>query len=142
MGSGKIFECPECGNRVELYEGIGMMWSHFDTSMFYPPKKGSCELNFYGEINKKIIKEAQKFIEDSEIARVVDAYLQPYICEKCGKFTTKLYFRIESENGTYRPKYFCRCGRKYRRLTKKDEKHLYCAKCGCEFPEPKTLYWD
>jgi hypothetical protein len=40
MGSGKIFECPECGNRVELYEGIGMMWSHFDTSMFYPAKKG------------------------------------------------------------------------------------------------------
>jgi transcription initiation factor IIE alpha subunit len=97
MGSGKIFECPECGNRVELYEGIGMMWSHFDTSMFYPPKKDSCGLNFYDETDKNIIKEAQKFIEESENAYVADAYEQSYICEKCGGFTTKLYFRIESE---------------------------------------------
>ena len=36
MGLGKSFICADCGNTFEMYEGIGMLWYSFDTSMFYP----------------------------------------------------------------------------------------------------------
>ena len=142
MGLGKSFICSDCGNTFEIYEGIGMLWHSFDISMFYPPEKNSHSLNFYNEIDKKMLKEIQKFIEESEDVFVADAYCQPYICKNCGKYENKLYFKIVSKDKTYRPKYFCNCGNRYKRLTKEDQAHLYCEKCGGKMLNRGEICWD
>ena len=142
MGLGKHFECPKCGNEIEILEGIGMMWHSFKPDMFYPPKKDSYGLNFYDEFDENTLKEIHKFIEEAEDVFVENVYYQPYICKKCGKVETKVYFRIESDGKAYRPKYFCECGGKYIRLTNKKQKHLHCNKCGAKMSDPRELCWD
>ena len=141
MGEEKTFECPKCGNEIKLNDGLGMLWSSFDKSMFYHPKN-SFDLNFYYELDKKMINEIHKFIEESKDVSVEDAYYQPYICKKCGKMESKLYFRIRGDNKTYIPKYFCECGNRYKKLTEKEQEHLHCNKCGAEMEETNILFWD
>ena len=141
MGTVKTYECPECGNVVKLNDGLGEMWSSFDKSMFYPPKN-SFDLNFCSELDKKMLDEVRKFIEESEEVFVEDAYYQPYICKKCGKTESKLYFRIHGKDKTYTPKYFCTCGNEYKELTEEEQEHLRCNKCGSEMTEKYTLFWD
>ena len=142
MGIGKTYKCLNCNNIVELYEGVGEVWHSYSTDMFYPPKKGNYGMNFYNELNKRVIKEAQKFIEEYKDVCVTEAYLQPYICEECGKVKSDLYFKIESKSNTFSPKYFCRCGGQYKRLTKKAAKHLHCNKCGHKMVQISGLLWD
>lgn len=141
MGLGKILECPKCGNKIALYEGIGMMWSSFDKEMFYPPKE-KWKLNFYDGLDKKMIKEIHNFIEESKEVFVPVAYYQPYICKKCGKIESKVYFRIENENKTYSPKYTCKCGNKYKLLTQKDIENLRCDKCNKGIYDVQEFCWD
>ena len=141
MGEEKTFKCPKCGNVVKLNDGLGMMWSSFDKSMFYRPKN-SFDINFYDELDKKMIDEVHRFIEESQDVLVADAYYQPYICKRCGKMESKLYFKIYGNDKTYIPKYFCECGNRYKKLTEKEQEHLHCDKCGTEMIKTNSLFWD
>ena len=141
MGEEKTFKCLKCGNVVKLNDGLGELWHSFDKTMFYPPKN-SFDLNFCNELDKNMLDEVRKFIEEAENVSVEDAYFQPYICEKCGKMESKLYFEIYGDNKTYIPKYFCECGNKYEKLTEEEQEHLHCDKCGSEMIETYTLFWD
>lgn len=107
MGQERTYVCSKCGANIELIEGSGMMWHSFDKNMFYPPKKDCFGLNFYDSLDKKTLGEVHKFIDKEEFVHVVDAYYQPYVCKKCGKIESKIYFRIDGANETYRPKYIC-----------------------------------
>ena len=148
MGQTRTYKCSKCGNTVEINEGIGFMWHTFEKSMFYPPKKDSYGLNFYDELDKDMLEEIHEFIESSDESFVADAYYQPYICKKCGKVESMLYFRIEGVKSykaqTYRPKYKCVCGSRFRKLTTKELKHLCCSKCGTDMEEVSELhmFWD
>lgn len=142
MGTNLIYECPKCKNQIGLNYGVGMLWHSFDKSMFYPPQKGSVGLNFYYEFDKEMLEEIHRFISETEDIIVPDVYYHPYICEKCGKVESKIYFRIEGKGKTFMPKYTCKCGGKYRKMTNKDESHLCCNKCGNEMKLKAEAMWD
>ncbi len=144
MGKIEQYECLNCGNTVEINEGIGKLWHDFDKSMFYPPAKDGWSFNIYDELDKNMIDEIHSFIENSEGYLDINAYYQPYICSKCGKIESKLYFKItDYKSGkTYRPKYFCKCGNNYKRLTLKEKSHLYCNKCRTEMYLKEYMMWD
>ena len=141
MGEMILFKCPKCGNKVEIYEGIGEVWCNIDINVFYPPKKG-CNINFYHELDKKIIEEIHKFVNETNKSKLVDLSLQPYLCKNCGKIEAKLYFKIENGNKIYTPTYVCRCGGKYKKLTKKEQKNITCNKCGNKMMRIISGFWD
>ena len=141
MGTYTTYECPMCGKKVKLNEGLGMMWCRFDKSMFYKPK-GGFGLNFYSELDKKTLEEVHKFIEEAGDVIVDEAYYQPYICKECGKIESKLFFKIYADGKTYSPKYSCKCGHRYKKLTEKEQEHLHCNKCGCKMVVKDEMYWD
>ena len=141
MGEIVSIKCTKCGNTVEIYQGVGEMWKKFGIDAFYPRKKG-CNLNFYYKLDKKVIKEIHKFIEESKNAEVVDGSLEPYVCKNCGKIENKLYFEIKGDNKTYLPSYNCTCGGEYKLFNLDKNETLYCNKCGNEMIWTNIGIWD
>ena len=132
MGQVHTYKCIQCKNEIELYEGIGKMWHSFNKDMFYPPQKGKHSLNFYDEFDKKTLNKIHKFIEESEDVLVSEVCYQPYICNKCGKIESKIYFKMHDlkTGKLYRLRYTCNCGGKYIKFLCSDDEEIRCNKCG------------
>ena len=143
MGEMLFYECPHCGNKYELNFGIGFMWHSFEKDMFYPENK-NCRFNIYDELDKEILDKVHKFIEESEDVIINNVYYKPYICKECGKIESKIYFNIMSypSGKVFRPKYKCEYGGNLRKLSSKEEKHIFCHKCGTEMTQTDILMWD
>ena len=141
MGQITTYTCDKCGNTVELDYGIGKMWHSFDKSMFYP-RKEDFGLNFYDYFTEDELKDIHKFIEEEEDVIISEAYMQPYICNKCGKIESKLYFKMQGKNKTYKLRYTCECGGSCRKFTNKDLENLKCNKCGGKMFETEEIMWD
>jgi DNA-directed RNA polymerase subunit RPC12/RpoP len=140
MGELKKLICPKCGHTVKFYEGVGMLWYFIDKNAFYPPKN-STDINFYKELDKKMLEEIHNFLKESEDVSVEAGY-QPYICKKCGKIVTKIDFTIGSGNKIYTPAYTCNCGNEYAKLTEEEQQHVLCKECGSEMMCELTGFWD
>ena len=140
-----IYKCPKCGNIVYLEWGCGFMWYKNDKSIFYPHKTEQYELNIHRYLLPRIRKEVYQFIESIGEPLIVDnVRWQPYICNKCGKIKSKIYFEILSpkiEIPTYKPEYNRRCHGKYKKISA-NKKHFYCHLCNTELIKYAEIMWD
>ena len=143
MGEMLIYKCPHCGNKYKLNYGFGYMWHSFEKDMFYP-RTNELKFNIYDELDETTLEKVHKFIEESEDVLITNVEYKPYICKECGKIESKNYFNITSlpSGKVFRPKYKCECGGNFRKLTSKEEEHIFCHKCGAEMTRTDEIMWD
>lgn len=145
MGETVQYTCLKCGETYTIRTGDGFMWHDYSIDMFYPKSKSKdrYSFNIYDELNPRIKKEVHKFLEDANNDVIItDVYWQPYICEKCGKVTSKITFTLTNENDEiYKPTYKCHCRGLYTEIPE-DMKVFTCHKCHNIMAETCQAMWD
>lgn len=140
MGLSYSFTCSKCNRKVEIINGIGMLYSPYTLTAM--DSKHNLLSHYKNGINANILKELLNsggYVLDDNYS------IKNYQCPKCKEIYSHLDFKLISlkkdDKTTFKSEYKCpKCNEKLKLLDKIDK----CPYCGGNFDADKTemILWD
>ncbi|HJJ67460.1 MAG TPA: hypothetical protein O0X21_03725 [Methanocorpusculum sp.] len=142
MGHGYSFKCPNCKSKINLHEGVGILYHYTFERLFFGEKPELKE-----EVPKEIWEACISLMENGWKPK--DYEYQICFCPKCKTLEQYTSFTLEKDGETYTPKFICKsCGTELQKCNPLEMDipfSITCAECNTTFtarPNPCVVKWD